>query len=416
MPIGSPTDPRMLFAGSQIEDALGHDPLARAFLRNLCRLHAGSVVLVQGAPGSGRQQFMLRCAYLLDRERASIGLMPTDAIDTNWAWYDPWLFSHRGQVLSGLAITMAQFASHGPQAMEKAREIVSRLNRMRLVGQRNETVGGTALEPGELGPVDRLRMSFRGLVNAVRESGSGRLVVFVAEADLLSPDLRIALLEGFKMVLEPRTELTLVVSLGREAAISAVRHREGDISREAARRWLDPFVDLTLTVPNLETRKIGSLLRRYVQPNLPRIQQAFGQDAVLALAAAAAHQPLGNPDFLRRLATRLTQLSEYAIEVRATRELSEAQWAWFIVADRWPDFRRELILGGRDRWQDLLQVLGGGSGRDPTLLPGGRSSSLAAVMSREPLLVDYLRVHAAGFERDADGIEWVEQLLVQAGL
>ncbi len=416
MPAGSPTDPRTRFAGGPLEDILGHDPLARSILRSIPRLGPGSVVLLQGGPGSGRNQLMLRCAWLLDRARDSIGLTDPDLLDPAWVWYNPWLFQHRGHVLSGLAITLAQFASRGPQAMEKAREIISRLNRLRLAGQANEGAAGTALEPGELGPVDRVRLNFRGLVNSVRRSGSGRLVVFVADVDLLSPALRLALLDGIRMITEPETEITLVLSLGREAAYSAVRAREGSLSDDAAHRWLTPYADLRISVPAIEVRRIGSVLRRYADPHAERIAGAFGGDALLGLAAAAAHAPLGSPGFLQDLATRLSLLAEFAIESRATRELSEAQWAWFIIAERWPTFRRLFIRGGRDRWQELRGTLGGAIEADPTRVPTSHGSELYEHLRADPVLAHYLRLHADGFERDVEGIQWVDQLMLHAGL
>jgi len=416
MPGGSPTDPRTLFAGGPVEDFLGHDPLARSLLRGITCLDPGSVVLLHGAPGSGAISLMLRCAYFLDRDRNGIGLDQPDALDPAWVWYNPWLFQHRGHVLSGLVITLAQFASRGPQAMEKAREIIARLNRLKLPGQAFEGAVGTALEPGELGPVDRVRLNFRGLVNSVRRSGTGRLVVFVADADLLAPDLRLALLEGLRMILEPQTEVTLVVAMGRQAAHAAVRLREGPLSEDAAHRWLAPFVDLRLNVPKVEVRRIGTVLRRYVGAHSDRITRAFGNDAALSLAAAAAHAPLGNPGFLQSLAKRLVLMAEFAVEIRATRELSEAQWAWFIIAERWPTFRRLFLRGGRDRWEELRGTLGGAIDSDPTRIPSSHGSELYEHLRADPVLAAYLRLHGDGFQRDSDGIQWVDGLMRQAGL
>ena len=54
-----------------------------------------------------------------------------------------------------------------------------------------------------------------------------------------------------------------------------------------------------------------------------------------------------------RLVQRVLLLAEYALESRNTRELTEAQWCWVIVSERWPDFRRFMIRGGRRRWAAL---------------------------------------------------------------
>ena len=152
-------------------------------------------------------------------------------------------------------------------------------------------------------------------------------------------------------------KLIVVAALGRESALEAVRSHEGShLTDHSATLRLEELLDLTLTVPNLEVRKIGSLLRTYVGEGEERLKRAFGAESIVRLSAATAHRPLGAPRFLQRLAHRVTLLAEYAVEA-GTRELSESQWAWVVVSERWPDFRRFMIRGGRERWIDLRNAV-----------------------------------------------------------
>ena len=70
--------------------------------------------------------------------------------------------------------------------------------------------------------------------------------------------------------------------------------------------------------------------------------------------------------------------------------------------------------GGRRRWS------GGCGGRlariGTTYGASGTDSEIGQMLSNDPVLAEYLNRHAAGFERDADGILWLENLLLAAGL
>jgi hypothetical protein len=116
-----------------------------------------------------------------------------------------------------------------------------------------------------------------------------------------------------------------------------------------------------------------------------------------------------------RLVQRVLLLAEYALESTNQRELTEAQWCWVIVSERWPAFRRLMIRGGRRRWAGLSVAVG-------ALASGAAYGSSAGdgeigrELHLDPILADYLKIHADGFERDADGILWLENLLLSAGL
>jgi hypothetical protein len=202
------------------------------------------------------------------------------------------------------------------------------------------------------------------------------------------------------------------IAIGREASIASVRSREGGISDTAAARVLDEMVDLAVTIPKVDIRRVGNLLRRYLGPAEAVVKRAFGDDAINGLVVAATHRPLGIPRFLERLAGRVMLLADYTLEARAMRELSEAQWAWVVLSARWPEFRRFMIRGGKDRWM-LLKVAIGQLGADGS---GGGDADILQWLRQDPLLADYLRQHADGLDRDNMGVYWVEDMLLQAGL
>ena len=160
-----------------------------------------------------------------------------------------------------------------------------------------------------------------------------------------------------RAVLVHQPEIAMVLSIGREAAIEALKSHHGDMVEASAVRILDDLFDLSVTVPNLEVRRIGTLLREYIGNAEATVRRSFGRDALTGLSAAVAHRPLGSPRFLRRLAWRTVLLAEFAAELRAQRVLSEAQWAWVIISERWPEFRRFMIRGGRKRWVELARAV-----------------------------------------------------------
>ena len=142
------------------------------------------------------------------------------------------------------------------------------------------------------------------------------------------------------------------------------------------------------------------------------VREVFGPDAVTGLSAAVAHRPLGAPRFVFRLGQRVLMLAEYARQAQQVRELSEAQWCWVIVSERWPTFRRVMIRGGRRRWPALRQAVAAGEQAYGAIADDAVRSHL----EKDPILADYLRLHADGFERDSEGIIWLDNLMLQAGL
>jgi hypothetical protein len=177
-------------------------------------------------------------------------------------------------------------------------------------------------------------------------------------------------------------------------------------------RVLSDLFDLSITVPPLEVRRIGSMVQRVLGDTQHLVREVFGPDAVTGLSAAVAHRPLGAPRFVFRLGQRVMMLAQYAAQAQQRRELTEAQWCWVIVSERWPDFRRLMIRGGRRRWAALRQAVAAGEQAYGAVADDAVRNHLA----RDPILSEYLKLHADGFERDSEGIVWLDNLMLQAGL
>lgn len=395
------------------DDVIGQDRLARSVLRVVGRMPPSSLVAVQGAPGSGKAEFFRRLAWLAHvggrtgRGEGFPGLYPAVV------WYDPWAWSKQGNVLAGLVAAVTRSAQNPALMQDRARGIISNLSKMQLDGRPND--GPTTAFSGlEADPLEQAVAGFRELVEMAKGGRAGRLLLFVDGVDHLSPALRMQVFDGLRLLMVAQPDATALVCVGREAALAAVRARDGELSDDSAVRAIDSVFDLRVTVPGLDVRRIGILLRERLGPDEAIVRRAFGPEAITGLSAAVAHRPLGSPQLLQRLSWRVQLLAEYAHEVRANRELTEAQWAWVIVSERWPEFRRFMIRGGRDRWAGLKQVCAAFATKK--VPPGGLRPEIVARLEKDLLLADYLRVHADGFERDAEGLLWLENLLLAAGL
>jgi hypothetical protein len=371
------------------DDVLGQDRLARSLLRVVGRMPPASLIAVHGAPGSGKSEFFRRLAWLAhvggraSRTDTFPGILPAVV------WYDPWAWSKQGGVLAGVVAAVTRSAPHPARLQDKARDIVSNLGKLQLDG-RTDHGQTTAFSGLEADPIEAVVHGFVELVEMAKGGRKGRLLIFIDQMDRLSPELRLQVIDGVRLLLLAQPQVSFLLCVGRKAALTAIQHREGPISEEAASHELGALLDLSVTVPGLDVRRIGSLL------------------------AAVAHRPLGVPRLLRRLAWRVQLVAEYAQEIGVNRELTEAQWAWVIVSERWPEFRRFMIRGGRDRWVGLKQVAAAYSSKK--LPPGGLRPEIVQRLEEDLLLADYLRLHADGFERDAEGIFWLETLLRAAGL
>ena len=388
------------------QDVIGLDRLGRSLLRVIARSDPAGIVAVQGAPGSGKEEFFRRMAWLNHTARSRGEPIP--GLHGAVVWYDPWAWSKQGNLLAGLIAAVVRTSTRPASVMERARELVANLNRLRLDGRAAEGPGA-AFSGADSDPVDGLADGFAALVHQVKDARPGRLLLFIDQVDRLSPELRWQLLDGLRLMLRSGADATAIVCIGREAALQAIRFHEGDIPEISAIHALDEHLDLAITVPPLDVRRISALLREYLGPGEKIVRAAFGDDAIRSLSAAVAHRPLGAPRFLRRLSLRVNLLAEYAADARARRELTEAQWAWIILSERWPTFRRFMVRGGRSRWEELRGWVQG-----PTA--PGEAGDLGRWLADDPVLADYMRLHAKGLHEGADGIFWLENLMLASGL
>ncbi|MEL6344610.1 MAG: hypothetical protein AAFV53_15955, partial [Myxococcota bacterium] len=201
--------------------------------------------------------------------------------------------------------------------------------------------------------------------------------------------------------------------LDRDGLLESARFHEPNATEERYDIMLDKRLDLCITIPSLGVRRITNLLRRYLGEAENLLRASFGRDALNRLSVAAAHEPLGSPMFLKRLVHRALLLAEFAQEARSTSDLSEAQWAWIVISQRWPDMRQYMQTTAR--WSELRQTL-------VWLQKSERNSRemirspLVKTLESDPTLFRYLRQHAEDFQKDSDGLLRVEGLLRAAGL
>jgi hypothetical protein len=383
--------------------------MALSLLRTLEHLGHGSMIAIFGKPGAGSDFFMKRLAWMLSggRQRARLR---TSSLLPNPAWYDSWLATPNRSPLTGLAGAIAQSALNPQGATDRASDFITQLNRLH-----NEQTSGAAggMRPGGELPMVRVQRSFKQMVNVARGGRSGRLVLFLSNLDRITALRRWELLEGLALLLEGGAEVSVVMSLDPVDLQSSLRARDPHIDADQCRLVCDRIFDLTLEIPPLGVRRISTLLRRYVGESEEIIQQSFGRDSVNRLSVAVAHEPLGSPRFLRLLAVRALMLAEFAQEARGSKPLTEAQWAWVVVSQRWPQLRTYMHTTAR--WAELRQTLIWlqKSDRNPREMV---RSSLVRTLESDPDLYRYLRIQAEGFENETDGLLWIEGLLRAAGL
>ncbi len=394
------------------EDTLGLDRVVRSFLRTCVRLGPGALAMVQGGPGAGKTEFLRRCAHAIELDRDGLGPDAATGLYQGTVWYNPWMYAKQGNVLAGLVSAMCKSAGNGAAILDRGRDVSTNLMRMRFDGTVPDAVGA-GLNPSDVDPLDRVRRGFALLADQVKAGQPGRLVIFIADLEQLPANVRMNFLDGLKLLLGGGADVLVIVAMGREAAVSAIRAREGDVPDASAHKILDELVDLAISVPKVDVRRIGLLLRRFLTPQGEGlVRRAFGSETIEQLLASAGYRALGTPRFVERLAMRVLLLSEFAMEARASRVIGESEWSWIVLSERWPDFRRFLIRGGSDRWADLKETVAALSDADAAI----RRPDLWKWLEDDLILNEYLRIYADAFERDVEAVHWIEDLQQAAGL
>jgi len=396
--------------GGVVDDLLGFDRSARAFLRTLHRLGPGAVGQAAGGPGSGRAEFLRRCAAVVAADGGVLAGEPPADFFPQVIWYNPWAYAKHGNTLAGLVGGVARPAGAGP-VLERARDLTNTLLRMRFDGAAAEGLGA-AFSPGEVDPVDRVRRGFATLVEQVRGTGKGRLLILVPDLDQLTPPARYAFFDGLRLLLGGGADVAVVLATSREAVASAYRVRDPGTLPEGGERVAAELVDLPYNVPRVDIRRVALVFRRFLGGGEVQVRRALGEDAVSQLAEVMAWPAVGRPRALERLSARVQLLAEFlSVGGGGVVRLQAAQWAWVVISECWPEFRRFVTRGGRARWEELRQVVVARA-RDELREP----SEVDGWFDRDPDLAEFLGAHAAAFEAQADTLGWIEDTLVAAGL
>ncbi|MFT4976309.1 MAG: hypothetical protein ACI8S6_002205 [Myxococcota bacterium] len=389
------------------EDILGQDRQVVAMIRTLELMPPGGMIGVAGPGGGGRDLFLRRAAWMISEGRTRLKLRNNAALYPSPVWLEPWLLAPGTHPLAGLANAALRASSGTQSGASGAIELINKLNRL---GDLNSP---GSMRPGSAPSLSRMGDSFATLFSSIKGGRPGRVVVLITGMERAPPELRWVLLDGLRVLRRAEVNASIIISLDRDSTHEAVRCFEPRASIGRLDAIIDDKLDLVVTVRGLGVRRISTLLRRYLGEAEPLLRSSFGPEALNRLSLAAAHEPLGSPQFLRRLANRAILLAEFVQELRAMQDLSEPQWAWVIISQRWPDLRSYMLTTAR--WAELRQTLQWLLKKDRDSREMVRSP-LVQRLEDDPQLFRYLRQHAEGFRSDADGLLRAEALLQDAGI
>ena len=389
------------------EDILGQDRQIVAMLRALELLPPGGMVGVVGPNGGGRELFLRRAAWMLDEGQSLLKLRNPSVLIPTPVWYDPSLISPIGHPLAGVVNAMMRVGGSNQGSISNGTELLNKLNRL------SEMNSPAAMRAGVAPAMERISVEFANLLNAIRANRVGRLVIFVSGLEWMAPARRWSLLTGLQLFRHADVSANIIISLDQSSARVAAKTFEPDASDARLDEIVDTQFRLLIQIQRLSVRRISTLLRRYLSDAEPLFRSSFGQDSLTRLSLAVAHEPLGTPRFLQRLAARTILLAEFVQELRAVQDLTEAQWAWVVISQRWPSLRAYMLTTAR--WAELRQTLQWllQNNHDPRDMV---RSSLVSMLEQDPQLFRYLRQYAGGFRDDSDGLLRVEALLQDAGL
>lgn len=388
------------------EDILGQDRQIVSMLRALELLPLGGIVGVVGSNGGGRELFLQRAAWMLDEGRALLKLRNANVLIPTPVWYDPSLISPIGHPLAGVVNAIMR-AGSSQGSISNGTELLNKLNRL------NESSSPGTMRAGVMPAMERISVELANLLNAVRANRVGRLVILITGLERMTPVRRWSLLTGLRLFAHADSSVNIIISLDWAGARVAARTFEPNASEARLDELVDTQFKLLVQIQRLGLRRISMLLRRYLSDAEPLFRSSFGQESLSRLSLAVAHEPLGTPQFLQRLAARTILLAEFVQELRAVQDLTEAQWAWVVISQRWPSLRDYMRTTAR--WAELRQTLQWllQNNHDPRDMV---RSSLVSTLEQDPQLFRYLRQYAEGFRSDSDGLLRAEALLQDAGL
>ena len=366
------------------EDILGQDRQIVSMLRALELLPQGGIVGVVGPNGGGRELFLRRAAWMLEEGRSLLKLRNPNVLVPTPVWYDPSLISPIGHPLAGVVNAIMR-ASASQGSISNGTELLNKLNRL------SEWNSPGTMRAGVAPAMERISVEFANLLNAVRANRAGRLVILIAGLERMAPARRWSLLTGLRLLEHADVSANIIISLDQEGARVAARTFEPDASAERLDELVDSQFKLLIQIQRLGVRRISMLLRRYLSDAEPLFRSSFGQESLTRLSLAVAHEPLGTPHFLQRLAARTILLAEFVQELRAVQDLTEAQWAWVVISQRWPSLRDYMRTTAR--WAELRQTLQWllQNNHDPRDMV---RSSLVSTLEQDPQLFRYLRQYA----------------------
>lgn len=391
------------------EDALGHEPLARAIIAKAAYLRPGTVMAIQGSWGHGKTDVLCRIvAIARDAEKHGLrkGLI-ADAL-----WVNPWQYG-TPDLLTPLVLSLLHRLPPEKKKNDKRlRCIVETLLRAGLnfgikaistaagapilglaADAVDRIVGGLFSAAGihaeadvpDPDPVASMAERFKELVDHVlAEKGTqqdARLLICVDDLDRCLPDRQVALLEAIRFLISSGAAATFLIALdptlARQAILTHYGTREFDPDR-----YIDKMFDLRVNLPALGV-KVSAL----VQHHLNRSQNTLGAvvkvgeglkfifgdntEKLPEAALEAFEAPdLANPRVIRRIFDRLYLLSAIRIGSEQSslflddKKGPRAALAWMGIVERWPQVRRAIQSVNPDEMVEVLEnYLRGASGK-----------------------------------------------------
>lgn len=294
------------------KDLLGHDALVHEMAEVMLTARTPLTVMVNGSWGTGKTTFLRSMQRHIDRasERSDATLRAATL------WFNPWEHEHAPNILvpflnalrdrafrdvperradytAGERSLLAELLwvlipeEYQPSAAVRAslhpHQIRARLRS--LMGRRKRL---EAAESGSWWPLHkpqeqlstRVRRLFIEYVAALRRAGHQRLVIFLDDLDRCRPRLMLDLLDLVKVnlvgstavdrdALAPALPVVFVFAIDHQTLIRAVREPASPTPVGDYAKYLDKIFNFRFTLPRVEQRNVGSLVRQLVDSRRP---------------------------------------------------------------------------------------------------------------------------------------------------